>query len=78
MRRKDEGLHIFTWQSLSIDSGRHVTECRPGKVDFVFHIGHLLDLHASGCSLFQTLYLLGKLLSLQPLKVGVSWFGRQQ
>ena len=70
-------LCIFTWQSLSINSGRHVPECRPGKVDFLFHIGHLLDLHAGGRSLFQTLYMLGKLSSLQSsiVKMGVSWFG---
>ena len=51
-----------------------VGDLRPGKLDLLFRISHLLDLCACGSSLFiiQMLYTLNKSMVRQPLKVGVS------
>ena len=56
-------------------------DIRPDKLDLLFLISHLLDLHAGGQSLFtiyykQMLYTLSKSAALQPLKVGMALLGR--
>ena len=51
------------------------TRRRPGKVDLMFHISHLLNLRADERSLFFV-QMLNKSTMLQPLKVGMSFFGK--
>ena len=53
---------------------------RPGKLDLLFRISHLLDLHVGGRSLFiicyyKMLYVLSKFTALRLVKMGVSLLG---